>query len=218
MVVALDISFPNKKSPEKAKMLFFGDDVEGASSKDKEEDNYKDDSVTDLVRTRSGWLLVFFIGLIMAAVVVEAFEAVLREHVELSYFVPLLIGHGGNTGSQSNATIIRALALGHLRPSDWIMVLWKECISGVIMGGLLGGVIYAFSYMWSGMTTQVGLTVAVALPIVSLWANLLGGLFPLLAVKLGFNPAVVSAPLMTTVVDSTGLIVYFGVAKLIMGI
>lgn len=83
------------------------------------------DTIQDLVRARSGWLLLFFVGLMLAAVVVEAFEAVLREHVELSYFVPLLIGHGGNTGSQSNATVIRALALGHLRPSDWMMVVWK---------------------------------------------------------------------------------------------
>lgn len=79
----------------------------------------------DLVRSRWGWLLLFFGGLVLAAVVVEAFEEVLKQHVELSYFVPLLIGHGGNTGSQSNATVIRALALGHLRASDWAMVVYK---------------------------------------------------------------------------------------------
>ena len=83
------------------------------------------DSVRDLMRSRWGWLLLFFGGLVLAAVVVEAFEEVLKQHVELSYFVPLLIGHGGNTGSQSNATVIRALALGHLRASDWAMVVYK---------------------------------------------------------------------------------------------
>jgi cation transporter-like permease len=83
------------------------------------------DTVGDLVRARAAWLLVFFVGLMLAAVVVEAFESVLRDHVQLSYFVPLLIGHGGNTGSQSNATVIRALALGHLRASDWAVVVWK---------------------------------------------------------------------------------------------
>jgi hypothetical protein len=83
------------------------------------------ETVVDLVRARWGWLLVFFAGLMLAAVVVEAFESILKQHVELSYFVPLLIGHGGNTGSQSNATIIRALALGHLRPGDYLMVVWK---------------------------------------------------------------------------------------------
>jgi Mg/Co/Ni transporter MgtE len=86
------------------------------------------------------------------------------------------------------------------------------------MGGGLGLLILGFSHVWSGMTTQVGLTVAVALPIVSCWANLLGGLFPLLSARYGFNPAVTSAPLMTTVVDSTGLVIYFFIAKAIMQI
>ncbi|EFN54495.1 hypothetical protein CHLNCDRAFT_135185 [Chlorella variabilis] len=214
-MVTLDVSVPSPRSLEKAK-LFFGEDA--VSGHDKDEENYRKDTIQDLVRARSGWLLLFFVGLMLAAVVVEAFEAVLREHVELSYFVPLLIGHGGNTGSQSNATVIRALALGHLRPSDWMMVVWKECAAGTVMGGGLGVVIMAFCYLWSGISTQVGVTVAISLPVVSLWANLLGGVFPLLSSHLGFNPAVTSAPLMTTVVDSTGLILYFGIAKAVMGI
>ncbi|PSC68680.1 Magnesium transporter [Micractinium conductrix] len=214
-MVTLDVSLPSPRSLEKAK-LFFGEDAV-TPSKQQEED-YRDETVTGLVRARFGWLAVFFVGLILAAVVVEAFEEILKQHVELSYFVPLLIGHGGNTGSQSNATVIRALALGQLRAADWAQVVWKECLSGVFMGGLLGSAILVFSHMWSGMTTQVGLTVAIALPIVSCWANLLGGVFPLLSAKLGFNPAVTSAPLMTTVVDSTGLVIYFWIAKLVMGI
>lgn len=83
------------------------------------------DTIRDLIRARYGWLLLFFFGLMLAALVVEAFESVLRAHVELSMFVPLLIGHGGNTGSQSNATVIRSLALGHLKPSDWLLVVYK---------------------------------------------------------------------------------------------
>ena len=85
------------------------------------------------------------------------------------------------------------------------------------MGGMLGALIYLFSFCWSGMTVAVGLTVAIALPVVSLWANILGGVFPLISARLGFNPAVTSAPLMTTVVDSTGLIIYFCVARAVMG-
>jgi Mg/Co/Ni transporter MgtE len=155
---------------------------------------------------------------VLAAIVVEAFEEVLKQHVQLSYFVPLLIGHGGNTGSQSNATVIRALALGHLRSSDWLMVVYKECVAGSIMGGGLGLLILAFSSVWSGLDAQVGLTVAVALPIVSCWANFLGGVFPLMSAHYGFNPAVTSAPLMTTVVDGSGLAIYFWIAKMIMGL
>jgi cation transporter-like permease len=88
------------------------------------------DTIQDLIRARYGWLLVFFFGLMLAALVVEAFESVLRAHVELSMFVPLLIGHGGNTGSQSNATVIRSLALGHLKPSDWLVVVYKVGLCG----------------------------------------------------------------------------------------
>ncbi|GAB4822701.1 hypothetical protein N2152v2_009747 [Parachlorella kessleri] len=185
---------------------------------DSNNENYKRDTVVDLIKARWGWLLVFFAGLMVAAVVVEAFESILRDHVALSYFVPLLIGHGGNTGSQSNATVIRALALGQLRPSDVLLVIQKEAIAGAVMGGGLGLLIFVFSFLWSGMSSEVGLTVAIALPVVSIWANILGGVFPLLSARFGFNPAVTSAPLMTTVVDSSGLVIYFLIAKWILKI
>lgn len=216
-MVTLDVSVPSPRSIEKARMLY-GDDMGDATPMKGQEENYRQDSIYDLVRSRWGWLLLFFGGLVLAAIVVEAFEEVLKQHVQLSYFVPLLIGHGGNTGSQSNATVIRALALGHLRSSDWLMVVYKECVAGSIMGGSLGLLILAFSSVWSGLDAQVGLTVAVALPIVSCWANFLGGVFPLLSAHYGFNPAVTSAPLMTTVVDGSGLAIYFWIAKIIMGL
>eukprot|EP00959_Pyramimonas_sp_CCMP1952_P435132 9111352-Pyramimonas_sp.AAC.2 len=188
-------------------------DDDGAQAGD-----YMKEGVWKTVKLRGGWLLVFFFGLILAAVVVERFEEVLKEEVELSYFVPLLIGHGGNTGSQSVATVIRAIALGHVKPRNLFFVLRKEIISGFIMGCGLGILIFCMSIVWEGFSPQVGLTVAVSLPIVSLWANMLGGLFPLVAVYLGYNPAVTSAPLMTTVVDSSGLIIYFMIAKWILNI
>lgn len=214
-MVTLDVSLPSPRSLEKAK-LFFGED--NVTPHKQDDENYRHDTILDLIRARWGWLALFFVGLVLAAVVVEAFEEVLRQHVALSYFVPLLIGHGGNTGSQSNATVIRALALGHLRASDWMMVVVKESVTGMAIGGGLGALIYCVTYVWSGLDPDVGLTVALALPIVSCWANLLGGVFPLLSVRFGFNPAVTSAPLMTTVVDSTGLVIYFLIAKLVMGI
>jgi Mg/Co/Ni transporter MgtE len=178
--------------------------------------DYMKEGVMKTVKQRGGWLLVFFFGLILAAVVVERFEDMLKKEVELSYFVPLLIGHGGNTGSQSVATVIRAIALGHVGPRNLIFVLRKELVAGFIMGSGLGMVIFALSLWWDGFSPQVGMTVAISLPIVSLWANMLGGLFPLVAVYFGYNPAVTSAPLMTTVVDSSGLIIYFLIAKWVL--
>ena len=101
--------------------------------------------------------------------------------MELSYFVPLLIGHGGNTGSQSVSTVIRALALGQVSVRDVSFVVAKEGLAGSITGAALGTAIFAISLMWDGMSPGVGLCVAVSLPIVSLWANVLGATLPLAA-------------------------------------
>ena len=100
--------------------------------------DYKKESVIAMVKARGGWLTVFFVGLVLAAVVVERFEDLLTREVELSYFVPLLIGHGGNTGSQSVATVIRAVALKQISPRDMLSVLVKEAVAGVLMGAFLG--------------------------------------------------------------------------------
>eukprot|EP00244_Chara_vulgaris_P009881 TRINITY_DN4338_c0_g1_i1.p1 TRINITY_DN4338_c0_g1~~TRINITY_DN4338_c0_g1_i1.p1 ORF type:complete len:205 (+),score=30.30 TRINITY_DN4338_c0_g1_i1:230-844(+) len=180
--------------------------------------HYRKEGIIDCVKARGGWLLFFFVGLMMAAGVIETFEEVLKKEVELSYFVPLLIGHGGNTGSQSVATVIRALALGQVSPADLPYVLRKEALTGCSIGGILGLLILVVAYLYQGISTRVGITVAVALPLVSLWANVLGGLFPLLAVKFGYNAAVISTPFMTTIVDSTGLVIYFIVAKALINI
>lgn len=100
--------------------------------------DYKKEGIISMVKARGGWLTVFFVGLVLAAVVVERFEDLLTSEVELSYFVPLLIGHGGNTGSQSVATVIRAVALKQISPRDMLSVLFKEAVAGVLMGAFLG--------------------------------------------------------------------------------
>ena len=202
MTVVLEIEQPHHASSE----LLSG------------KDKYTETTVEDIVRERSGWLLIFFFGLMLAAGVVEMFENILKSHVELSYFVPLLIGHAGNTGVQSNATVIRSLALGHLRPQDCWMVIRKEAIAGGIMGGALGIFLFFSSFLWQSLPRGVALTVAISLPVVSVWANILGGAFPLLSAYFGKNPAVTSAPLMTTVVDATGLAIYLSIGKLIIGL
>lgn len=181
--------------------------------------DYRKESVVKILKSRIGWLSAFFLGLILAAVVVERFEELLTHEVELSYFVPLLIGHGGNTGSQSVATVIRAIALKQIKPENTrevIQVLFKEAVSGFIMGGFLGMLVFVLSLVWEGISPLIGLVVAISLPLVSVWANVLGAGLPLFAVKLGFNPAVTSAPLMTTIVDSSGLVIYFLVAQRLM--
>eukprot|EP00882_Tetradesmus_deserticola_P002963 GHRQ01003147.1.p1 GENE.GHRQ01003147.1~~GHRQ01003147.1.p1 ORF type:complete len:229 (+),score=58.55 GHRQ01003147.1:158-844(+) len=182
------------------------------------EPDYSREGIFDIARGRTGWLVIFCIGLLLAAVVVEQFEDVLEHHVELSFFVPLIMGHGGNTGSQSVTTVIRALALKQVSSRDVLRVCLKEAGAGCMMGSILGLCILAFSWMWSGISLQVGAAVAIALPLVSLWANGLGALLTLLADRLRFDPAVTSVPFMTTIVDSTGLIIYFYIAKWMLGI
>lgn len=110
----------------------------------------------------------------------------------------------------------RSLALGHLRPSDYFRVALKEGAAGAFMGSVLGALILTFSRIWESISDEVAVTVAISLPLVSLWANILGGVLPLVSARFGFNPAVTSAPLMTTVVDSSGLIIYFFIARLVM--
>ncbi|KIY98372.1 phosphatidylinositol glycan, class A [Monoraphidium neglectum] len=169
-----------------------------------DEPDYGRESILDIARSRTGWLVAFCVGLLLAALVVEQFEGVLEQHVELSFFVPLIMGHGGNTGSQSVTTVIRALALKQISNRDVPRVVLKEAGAGCMMGAVLGLAILGFSCVWSGISTEVGAAVAIALPLVSLWANGLGAFFTLLADRHGFDPAVTSVPLVTTIVDSTG--------------
>lgn len=177
---------------------------------------YKKENILGMMKARGGWLTIFFVGLVLAALVVEQFEHLLQANVELSYFVPLLIGHGGNTGSQSVATVIRAVALRQVGVRDMLHVIFKESVAGFLMGLGLGLVIYILAIYWEGLEVKIGLVVCISMPLVSAWANMLGGLLPLLSVYLGYNPAVTSAPLMTTVVDSSGLVIYFMVAASIL--
>lgn len=209
MTLPLSIDSGSKRQQERGR--------HGHEEKDEISD-YSRDTIIDVARSRTGWLVVFCIGLLLAALVVEQFEDVLEHHVELSFFVPLIMGHGGNTGSQAVTTVIRALALKQVTNRDALKVVLKEAGAGCMMGAVLGLVILGFSFIWSGISVQVGATVAMALPLVSLWANGLGAFLTLLADKLKFDPAVTSVPFMTTIVDSTGLIIYFYIAKWVLGI
>jgi Mg/Co/Ni transporter MgtE len=128
------------------------------------------------------------------------------------------MGHGGNTGSQAVTSVIRALALKQITNRDIPRVVLKEAGAGCLMGALLGLAILAGSVAWDGISTEVGAAVAVALPLVSLWANGLGAFLTLLADRLKLDPAVTSVPAMTTLVDSTGLMLYFVVARWMLDI
>ena len=134
--------------------------------------------------------------------------------MELAHFVPLIIGQGGNAGSQAVSSVIRALAGKeidvHSRPSGWVVA--KESAVGALCGLVLGVFVLAVGVAFRIVSFNVGVVVCISLPLVSLWANFLGAALPLLAARLRRNPAVTSAPLMTTIIDSSGLLIYFYVA------
>ena len=137
--------------------------------------------------------------------------------ITLAFFIPLLIGTGGNAGSQTTSTIIRSLALGELDKENFFKPLWHELQVGLLLGIGMGVVAYGRALLWQ-TGPAIALTVAAAIFIIVLWANILGAVLPLLAQKFNVDPTVVSGPAMTTLVDATGLFIYFTVAGILLGL
>ncbi|MGQ9598007.1 MAG: magnesium transporter [Anaerolineae bacterium] len=179
--------------------------------------SYLDTSVFAIFRKRIGWLLILFITESLTGSVLRFFEDELKAVVALSFFIPLLIGTGGNAGSQTTSTIIRALAIGDIELRDALRSLWHELRVGLLLG--LGMAVFAFirALTW-GSTGDLALTVALAILAIVVWANGLGSVLPLLAARFRIDPAIVSGPVMSTLVDATGLFIYFSVAAAILGL
>ena len=173
--------------------------------------------VLRVVRKRVGWLLLLFLAETFTGSVLRLFEDELSRVVALSFFIPLLIGTGGNTGAQTVSTLIRGLALGEIRLRDTMRVIVRELGSGLLLGLLLGIVAFGRALLWGSpvaLATVVGLTIIA----ICTWANTIGSLIPLVAKRVGIDPAVVSAPLITTLVDATGLAIYLLIAKMLLGL
>jgi magnesium transporter len=147
--------------------------------------------------------------------VLRHFEDELAKVVALSFFIPLIIGTGGNAGSQTVSTIIRALALGQVRVQDALRVLWRETSAGFLLGALLCVVAGLRSMLW-GTGPQLALVVGLTILAVCAWANIVGAVVPLVAERFQIDPTVVSAPFITTVVDGTGLAIYMLIAKAVL--
>jgi magnesium transporter len=181
------------------------------------ERGYLDTSILTMTRKRIGWLLLLFLTATLTGSVMRLFENELDAMVALVLFIPLLIGTGGNAGSQTTATVIRALAVGEIESREIFRVWWHEARVGLLLG--LGMAVLAFvrAITWE---PDVGLaiTVSVATVGVVLWATGVGALLPLLAARIKIDPAVVSGPVMSTLVDATGLLIYLWLARLILGL
>jgi magnesium transporter len=169
----------------------------------------------EIVRRRIAWLLLLFATSMLTSNVLEFFETTLQRVVALSFFIPMLIGTGGNAGSQTTSTIIRALGVGEVERKDALKVLWHEIQTGLLLGVLVGGAGFLRVWLFEG-NVALGLTVGLALTIVVLWSNAVGSLLPIVASLIGVDPALISGPLMSTLVDATGLFIYLTVAKWVL--
>ena len=173
-------------------------------------------SLIRLVRSRIVWLSLLALAATLTVNVLSAFETTLERAVSLALFIPLLIGIGGNTGAQSATTIVRAMATEEIDTSDLLRVLLREGLVGLILGALLGAI--AFLVVSAIFGRDIALIVAVTLVTICTLAAIVGSSMPLFARILGVDPAVVSAPVVTTVVDATGLLVYFLIAAAVLGL
>ena len=172
---------------------------------------------TSVFQKRVLWLLLLFLTESLTGTVLRHFEDELASVVALSFFIPLLIGTGGNAGSQTTSTIIRALAVGEMDVHDALRALWHETRVGLLLGATMAVVAYGRALLW-GTSTGLAMTVALAILSIVVWANLLGAILPTLAMRFKIDPTVVSGPVMSTLVDATGLFIYFTIAKMMLGI
>jgi magnesium transporter len=179
--------------------------------------SYLNTSVFTITRKRVLWLLLLFVTGSLTGTVMKYFEDQLEAVVALTFFIPLLIGTGGNAGSQTTSTIIRALAVGDIELRDAWWAFWHEFRSGALLGLCMGVIAYMRAWTW-GTSQAMALTVSIAIFAIVVWANSLGSLLPILAAKLKVDPTVVSGPAMSTLVDATGLFIYFTIAGIILGL
>ncbi len=177
-------------------------------------------SVFEIFRTRIPWLLILMLSSTFTGIIISSFETALEKLVVLTAFIPMIMGTGGNSGSQASVTVIRGLSLGEVDIKDVMKVLWKELRVSILCGVVIAVATFLKVYFIDGfvMGTEnvsliVSMVVALTLCVTVIAAKLIGCVLPLLAKKMGFDPAVMASPFITTLVDAISLLVYFGIAK-----
>jgi magnesium transporter len=177
-----------------------------------------------MIRKRGGWLCALFLSEMLTATAMQYFEGELSRAIVLTLFIPLIMSSGGNSGSQATSLIVRAMALREIRLGDWWKIALRELPAGISLGAILGVIGFARISLWQHLHFYnygahwmlVGLTVSAALVGVVTFGSLAGSMLPFLLRRLGFDPAVASAPFVATLVDVTGLVIYFTVAIVIL--
>ncbi|MES1167173.1 MAG: magnesium transporter, partial [Pseudomonadota bacterium] len=199
------------------------EDIQKLGGSEALDEPYTTIALSRMVKKRASWLVVLFLGEMLTATAMTYFEDEMAKAIVLGLFVPLVISSGGNAGSQAATLVIRALALGEFKVRDWWRIMRREFVTGAALGLILGAIGFLRIAVWSMFSNiygphwiLVGATVGVSLVGIVLWGSLMGSMLPLAIKRCGFDPATSSAPFVATLVDVTGLIIYFTVALLIM--
>ncbi len=201
----------------------YTEDIQKIGGTEALDEPYLDMPLLRLVRKRASWLVVLFLSEMLTATAMGHYENLLKKTIILALFVPLIMSSGGNSGSQASTLIIQAMALGEVTVANWWKVMRREILSGLMLGLILGVLGFFRIYAWTFFTNiyglhwmLIGFTVGCSLIGVVLWGSLAGSMLPLLLKKLGADPASSSAPFVATLVDVTGLVIYFSIAGWIM--
>ena len=179
---------------------------------------YFKQSMWELYKNRAPWLLFLMISSTFSSMVIRGYEDALAAVTVLTAYIPMLTDAGGNAGSQSTSTIIRGMAVGDIEPHDLPKILWREFRIAILCGGTLALCNFAKLIFLDGIAPPVAAVVCLTLICTVILSQLIGGLLPVIAEKLNFDPAVMASPLITTIVDTTTLLVYFNIARVLLRI
>ena len=201
----------------------YSEDIQKLGAVEALEEPYMEVPMYRLLQKRAPWLIVLFIGEMFTASAMSFFEHEIQRAVVLALFIPLIVSSGGNAGSQAATLIIRALALGEVTMKDWWHVMRREILSGLMLGLILGSIGFLRVAAWAMFTDiygphwlLIGITIGITLIGVCLWGTVMGSMLPMVLKRFGADPATSSAPFIATLVDVTGLVIYFSIAATIL--
>lgn len=200
------------------------EDIQKLGGMEALETPYLQTPLVDMIKKRGGWLSLLFVGETLTASAMAVFEHEIAKAVVLALFVPLIISSGGNSGSQAATLVIRAMALGEVRLREWWRVIRRELAAGLSLGLLLAAIGFTRVMLWEQLFhtygihyVKVAIVVSASLVGVVTWGTLAGSMLPFVIRRMGFDPASASAPFVATLVDVSGLVIYFGTARIILG-
>jgi magnesium transporter len=203
----------------------FSEDIQKIGGTEALDEPYLDTPLLKLIRKRAGWLIVLFLSELLTATAMAYFNDEITKATVLAMFIPLIMSSGGNSGSQASTLVIQAMAVGDITITDWWHVMRREIFSGILLGGILGIIGFTRICIWHVLMQHgiiedlykehwflIAVSVGVSLIGVVLWGTLTGSMLPIVLKKLGADPAVSSAPFVATLVDVTGIVIYFSIA------